>query len=265
MRRLFVFILIGSMFFVGNVPVFAANKTWSDSGANDNWSTPDNWDAVPVVNDSLIFAGVTAGPVNDFAADTNFNGIIFAGPGAFTLTGNRITLGGDVVNSSSNTQTIDLNMILSDTRTFNAGTTGNLSIGGILSGSGGLTKTDSNTLTLSGANTYTGTTTIAAGKLILGASDRLVSTGNITLAAGSTLDLNDYNQTIAVLIGDAGSTVSLGSGTLTINETTSTSVFGGDITETGKLDKRGSGTLQLVNITSANLDVTAGRRSILDT
>ena len=42
-------------------------------------------------------------------------------------------------------------------------TSGSIALSGILSGSGGLNKVGPGTLTLAGANTYSGTTTIAAG------------------------------------------------------------------------------------------------------
>jgi autotransporter-associated beta strand protein len=45
-----------------------------------------------------------------------------------------------------------------------------ISLSGILSGTGGLTKTGAGKLTLSGANTYTGATIVKAGTLALGAS-----------------------------------------------------------------------------------------------
>ncbi len=52
-------------------------------------------------------------------------------------------------------------------------------------GAGGLTKLGSGALTLSGANTYTGTTAVNEGKLVLGASQS--ATGGITVASNGTL------------------------------------------------------------------------------
>jgi fibronectin-binding autotransporter adhesin len=189
----------------------AADRTWDGGGGDDNWTTPANWDSdtAPIAGDNLFFAGgVSTSPVNNFPADTSFNNITFnAGASAFTLTsaGNRITLAGNVTNSSSNPQTINLAMVMAVTRTFD--TTGaSMAIGGELSGAGGLTKSGANTLTLSTAtNTYAGGTTITAGTLQIGTgvfgteNEAALGTGTVTINTGGILRLepgstaNAYN------------------------------------------------------------------------
>ena len=55
----------------------------------------------------------------------------------------------------------------------------------LASGSGGLTKTGAGTLTLSGSNTYSGTTAVSAGKLVLGSGH--AGTGGITVASNAVV------------------------------------------------------------------------------
>jgi outer membrane autotransporter protein len=58
MRKLFVYLVIGSMLFVGNVPVFAVDYTW-DGDTGGVWATNTNWDpedtAPPGTGDTAIF------------------------------------------------------------------------------------------------------------------------------------------------------------------------------------------------------------------
>jgi outer membrane autotransporter protein len=77
--------------------------------------------------------------------------------------------------------------------------TGNFSetLAGAISGTGFLTKQGVGTLTLSGANTYTGGTNIAAGILRAGAADSFSADSAHTVAAGAMLDLAGFSQTIA--------------------------------------------------------------------
>ena len=76
-------------------------------------------------------------------------------------------------------------MQLSGNRTFNT-ETGSLSIGGALSGTGGLVKTGGSNLTLSGDNTYTGPTSVTAGMLWVN-GDQSVATGNLTVNSAAYL------------------------------------------------------------------------------
>ena len=116
-------------------------------------------------------------------------------------------------------------------------------------GSGGLTLISTGgggTLTLSGANTYTGATAISAGSLQAGIANAIPSGSAVTLANGATLKLNNHNETIASLAdsGTAGGNVTLGSGTLTTGNSAST-IYTDMISGTGGLTEQGSGTFTL--------------------
>ncbi|MGA2030663.1 MAG: autotransporter-associated beta strand repeat-containing protein [Thermoguttaceae bacterium] len=67
--------------------------------------------------------------------------------------------------------------------------TGNLTLSGLISGSASVAKTGSGALTLGGPNTYSGGTSINAGKLIASAFNSL-GTGAATIANAATLTLN---------------------------------------------------------------------------
>jgi autotransporter-associated beta strand protein len=116
--------------------------------------------ALAMQNGVLEMNAADSGQVNL----NNLNAVIGA------LTGTRnLSLGSGTVSIGNN----------------NASTT----YGGVLSGGGSLVKTGIGTLTLSGANSYTGTTTISAGTLALGAGNVLpvtaVSIANATLHAAA--------------------------------------------------------------------------------
>ncbi len=76
-------------------------------------------------------------------------------------------------------------IVLTGTNTVDA-TGGNLTLSGIISGAGAITKIGVNNLILTGVNTYTGDTRIVAGILQLDAAVGTAASG----LAGSTLDMN---------------------------------------------------------------------------
>ncbi|WP_176630426.1 autotransporter-associated beta strand repeat-containing protein [Desulfolutivibrio sulfoxidireducens] len=132
---------------------------------------------------------------------------------------------------------------------------------GVISETGGLTKSGTGTLTLGGANTYTGATTVSGGILQAGAADIIASSSGVSVASGAVFDLNGYDQTFALLSGSGG--VSLGSAiatTLTLNLGSADSTFAGVISGAGTLSKAGSGTLTLsgANTYTGDTAITAG-------
>jgi autotransporter-associated beta strand protein len=70
------------------------------------------------------------------------------------------------------------------------------------------------------------------------------------IASGATLDLNGINQTIGSLAGVAGSSVLLGSGTLTLGGNGTYTTFSGNISGTGGIIKNGGGTFILAGTNS---------------
>lgn len=77
----------------------------------------------------------------------------------------------------------------------------NVTLSGILSGTGGIEKTGAGKLTLSGLNTYTGNTTVTAGTLEVTNDDVFDDAATVSIASGATLDLtHSGTDKVGVLI-----------------------------------------------------------------
>ncbi len=200
------------------------------------------------------------------------NGISNGGSGTNSITFNGGTLrmlGTSMIASGTNPggNLLALNVgnggAILDTGTF----ANTISQGFVGVGSGGLAKLGSAQLTLSGTSTYTGATTLTSGTLRAGAAAGGQAFGNLSAvslanAAGVTLDLNGFSQTIGSLAGGgaSGGTVSLGGGTLTAGGDNASTSFAGVISGNGGLTKSGTGVLTLsgANTYSGLTTVSAG-------
>jgi len=272
-------------------PPADAADTWTGLGGNNSWSDPANWDAAPSFPAALTFNGTTQlTSNNNEPALTVVNGFTFGtGAGNFTITGNAITWGGNIgfaANPAAATiETINLAMTLGANRTVATQNSGNVTLGGVISGSAGLIKTGNGTLTLNATNTYTGgTSVLGLNNLELGAVNALgngtLTIGDGILAGNCRVRLNGYSQTITGLtmggvFGVQGSvlegfgvqggtlstlTIQIGSGTSSTNLATYLRDGAGTGYAGGKLAivKTGAGTLDVSLMQSGNQGYTGG-------
>jgi fibronectin-binding autotransporter adhesin len=188
-----------SMFVIAVPKALAATATW-DGGtdSNYNWTDAENWagDVAPTAGDDLVFpADITNSDTNnDFTAGTSFNSITLSGAAtsfsAYSVTGNAFVIAAGInltMTGSNGSLEIDAPLTLSAAQTLSAGDnllyidgtlsiganaitlnsgTGYLSVQGVLSGSGSITKSGTSSLSLGGDNSsYSGAITVSAGTL----------------------------------------------------------------------------------------------------
>ncbi|GLQ49479.1 beta strand repeat-containing protein [Dyella flava] len=124
-----------------------------------------------------------------------------------------------------------------------------ITLSGVISGTGGLNQSGTETLTLANANTFTGGVTLSAGGLIIGNNSAL-GTGALTVGGNATLDSTSVITLPNNIILNAGLTIE-GSNEVTLN---------GEILGTGTLVKDGAATLTLngTNDYSGGTTITAG-------
>jgi autotransporter-associated beta strand protein len=206
-----------------------------------------------VLSGANSYAGGTflnAGVIN-VTADNNLG----AASGALTFNGGALQLGA----AFNTARDVVLNSGTIDTNGFNT------TFSGAFSGAGGLTKQGAGILTLSGASAYAGPTSVDAGTLQAGAANAFAPTSAFTIASGSTLDLNSFNQTIGSLAG-AGA-LTLGSATLTTGGDGTSTTFSGGISGRGGLTKVGTGALTLsgVNTYTGDTAISGGNLFVAST
>ncbi|OYU42598.1 MAG: hypothetical protein CFE44_23095, partial [Burkholderiales bacterium PBB4] len=228
-----------------------ANISIIEAGTSGNVTLPNSG----ITNiGTLLNAGTVAPTLVDIGSGNTLRlnnlGTISAGTNGLTITNGTLTAGGiadtagtvDIFNSSAPATAVS--SVIADNGT------------GVV----GLAKSGIGVLTLSAANTYTGTTTVNGGTLALTGGSSIADTGAVSLAnsTGATLRL-DSSETIGSLASGAASTVNLQANTLTIAGTATTTASG-VISGTGTLVKQGSGTQILagVNTYSGGTTLTEG-------
>jgi len=157
-------------------------------------------------------AGTTV--VSSGALDLNGQTI---GAEAISLSGTGISSGGALINSNTTTAA-SLSGAITLGASSSVGGAGNSTFSGAISGAGfSLTKVGAGTLTLSGNNTYNGTTTVSGGRLnISGTNASQISlangttlggigstTGTLTTSAGSSIALNGTTPTSGLVVSGA--------------------------------------------------------------
>lgn len=244
------------------------NAALHDNGANDggdgvwdatnrNWTEADGTPNGRWNQDFAIFGG-SAGTVtvNNSAGNVSFTGMQFMTDG-YVIDGDALT--------TTTAETIIR---------VDPGVTAE--IGAAITGSGGLVKQDTGTLVLSGANGYTGGTSILNGTLQVSSDANLGATsGNlvlaggtlrntaafatardITLGAGGGTFQTDADLTASGVVSGAGALTKTGGGVLTL--TGSNSYAGGTAVSQGRLVAAVTGALGTGPVTIGEASGTSG-------
>jgi autotransporter-associated beta strand protein len=180
--------------------------------------------------------------------------IVKVGTGTLTLTGTNTYSGGTTINGGTlqignggTSGSIIGNV--TDNGTFAVDRSDTYTFAGAISGTGAFQQNGTGTTILTGANAYSGATTVSAGTLQAGAANAFSSSSAFTVAAGATLDIGEFSPTIGSLAG-AG-TVQDGdftTHTLTVGADNTSTIFSGTLINGANvlaLTKIGTGTFTI--------------------
>ncbi|MFD1792292.1 autotransporter outer membrane beta-barrel domain-containing protein [Ochrobactrum teleogrylli] len=120
-----------------------------------------------------------------------------------------------------------------------------------ISGVGEVIQRGTGITTFSASNSFSDGLTVENGTAKAGVAVTAFGSGRVKIDAGATLDLADFSETVGGLIGDkdGDGNISLGSGTLTLNQDFNDQ-FSGAISGTGGIVKNENGKLTLFGRTS---------------
>ncbi len=242
MKRLFM--LCGCMSLY-SLTAHSTTTTYTWAGAaSANMSNSANWGAsgVPLsaTTSALVFPGSIAAaashaPNNDISSNFLFNSITFGAGTTYTMTGNSLlvpgSFGASISFGTTGSSLSNPINISASTAALNVYSTGTNTLSGQLSG-GGVLNVLQGQVNLGGSTQFTGSVNIVASSTAntvlqttaansLGIAGYVPKLVTLTQAAGNshtaTLNLNNFNQTIGGLSGTSGTTVALGTATLTLS------------------------------------------------
>ncbi|MFC0225179.1 autotransporter outer membrane beta-barrel domain-containing protein [Serratia aquatilis] len=224
-----------------NNVVNGGSGVWQNAQGNDGWTDSTGVVNAPYTSGAFAIFGGTAGTVtvDNSLGDITSSGMQFATSG-YLLQGDPITLatGRNIIR-------------VGDGGAARAGFVA--TIDALLSGAGGVEKTDLGTLVLGGANSYTGGTTISGGTLSVSADNNLGdSAGDVVLNGGTLQGTASFTTARAFDVTANHGTVQTDTGV--------TLITNGAFTGSGSLTKTGAGTLQLNadNAYGGNTTIAAG-------
>jgi fibronectin-binding autotransporter adhesin len=260
----------GTISFTGGTLQFSGSNTTDYSSRFSNaasqlYSLDTNGQSVTIASNltssggSLTKAGagtLTVSGANTYSGGTTLGGgtLALGSSGAIGTTGTISFGGGTLQFSASNTTDYSARFNNAASQAYNLDTNGqSVTLATALTSSGGsLTKLGAGTLSLTGANTYTGVTTISAGTLSVGNGG---TTGSLSspIADNAALIFNRSNAlTHSGNISGTGTLTKQGAGVLTLSG--SNSYLGGTTLSAGTLSLGSSGAVG----TSGTIDFSGG-------
>jgi len=220
----------GKLVFDLNPQYYRNIDSWAGSAAGGDWNNAANWSAgTPSSGNLLLMQSSTPATMNNDLGNGSALGEIST-DGSFTLAGNSVVLdaaGGVAIASVEGNSTFGLQTQLGSDGTVQV-SAGQLSITapldnnahqltfdvaagakglvtGSITGAGGLLKTGGGTVTLQGADSYTGGTAVTDGTLVAGAANTLSHSSDLIINGG-TLDVTGSSQMInSLTVGSLGS------------------------------------------------------------
>ena len=290
------------------VNAFAVTKTWTGNGTDNNWSNTANWQSgvVPVNNDTIIFNSSSIARLNNTNDISGLTGISIQittpGAGPIVISGNALSIGGvgyGSVDMSGATQDLTINngitigyaelwnvnsgrtlnlngTVLNSSYDFAIGGSGNSIISGVYSGvAGNIAENGPGSLTLSGANTFGGTTILNGGMLninnpaALGTGTLSINGGTIDNTSGESITLANNNAQTwnGDFVFTGTNDLNLGNGTVSTSASRQITVInhtlavGGIIGGAYGLTKAGPGVLMLsgANTYTGNTSINTGK------
>jgi autotransporter-associated beta strand protein len=150
----------------------------------------------------------------------------------FDLTGQQVGYSPNFVTDANVTTTVSSPLVIGANSVP-------LGLAGVISGPGGVSITGGGSASLSGANTYTGPTSVSGGYLALLGPGSITASRGVNVSAGGLFDISGTNSgaSIRSLAGDPNGQVFLGFQTLTI--TAAQDAFAGTISGGGGLTLAG--------------------------